>query len=179
MKKVLCVLLLVVGIFNSLFCYGEVDFSAMETSDIFDLIDSAKSELAERGDVSKVDQGEYTVGEDIAAGKYTFFTYTSVDGVYANSWEILLLEGPESLAEYKGVCSKYTDDYNRYWEAYRAGKDAEQPHSPEKSDYGVVYNIPTNGSVRLSLNDGEIILVEANVKNTKLMAEKSAPLFMN
>lgn len=179
MKRILCLLLLAVGIFNSWFCYGEVDFSAMGTSDIFDLINSAKSELAERGGVVKVDQGKYTVGEDIAAGKYTFFTYTSVDGVYVNPWEILLLDGSESLAEYENACSEYTYDYNRYWEAYRAGKDVERPHSPEKSDYGVVYNVPTNESIRVDLNDGEIILVEANVRNTKLMVEKSSPLFMN
>ncbi len=177
MKRFFLISLIVCMLLPTLAYCEEIDFSAMDTPQIFSTINAANAELANRGNVVKVDIGEYVVGEDILAGKYTLATYSSEDSVYSDPWVVYVFEGNDSLNDYKAAFSDYNKAFDEYYGGNRDG--VERPERPREEDYCAVYNVPTNGSIRLSVDDGEIILFEVNEVGTILMISKTEPIFMD
>ncbi len=177
MKRFFLISLIVCMLLPTLAYCEEIDFSAMDTPQIFSTINAANAELANRGNVVKVDIGEYVVGEDIPAGKYTLFTYTPYEENYSNSWTVYVFDGNDSLADYKAVFSEYDKAFDEYYGGNRDG--VERPERPREEDYCEIYYVPSNGSIRLNIDEGEIIVFEEQARGTILMISKTEPIFMD
>ena len=161
MKKIIAIFVGIMTIVSSFSVFAsDVDLSGKSVEELIVLRDAVDDAIFAAGGKTIVEGGEYLVGRDIAAGTYVVTVYSTVEENY-----------PKGLASYtiwndKDAKAKYadSDDDNRssycsiYYE-YIAGAD---------------------GPIRFTVEDGEVLELDALNEGTVITIEKSSGgLFMD
>lgn len=161
MKKIIAIFVGLVMLVSSCTVFAsDVDLSGKSVEELIALRDAVDDAIFAAGGKTIVEGGEYLVGRDIAAGTYVISVYSTVEENY-----------PKGLASYTIWLTK---DSKAKW-----GDADSDDHSPYCSIY-YEYIAGAEGPVRATLEDGQVLELDALNEGTIITIEKSAGgLFMD
>ena len=187
MKKVIAILTFIC-ICLSAGAYAEdasvpsVDLTSMSVAELQALSKSIDGELTNRGLGVVLDSGEYVVGEDIAAGKYVLTETNDDDYDWSTAWRVYVFKTTDSKEEYSRACAEYETAYDLAEKKEEAGESYEYPAELSEMDYfSARYSIASDETTRISLNDGELLMVIRGFakEGSHLLISQATGLFMN
>ena len=185
MKKLAILLVFVTCIFSigSTGFAEDVDLAGMSFDDLMELRNRINDEIEERvgNDEVPLLEGYYVVGTDISEGSYEIKDHIEPDDTeYSNAWTIQVFQSQDRLNEYIGALREYEDAYFDSRSADSSSNEEVLPEQPRITDYldDLVY-ISSGKSIRVTLNEGQVMRVVRSFSDSDLTIAKSPGLFMN
>ena len=155
-----------------------IDLTGMNVEQLLTLRQQVDEEILNQGGATVIDYGEYLAGRDIAPGSYTISIYSESDlaGAYVS-----VLRSSESKAQYEAAWNEYYSLQGEAEKIEESGGTPSYPTAPNDSDYYIVHNdlveVP-GGTYRVSLEEGQILVLSDWCDNVKMTISKEAGLFM-
>ena len=155
-----------------------IDLTGMNVEQLLTLRQQIDEAILNQGGATVIDYGEYLAGRDIAPGSYTISVYSESDlaGVYVS-----ILRSSESKAQYEAAWNEYYNLKNEAEKIEESGGTPSYPVAPNNSDYYIVLDdlveVP-GGTYRVSLEEGQILVLSDWCDNVTMTISKEEGLFM-
>lgn len=158
-----------------------LDLSGYSVEELLQIRDEVDKELFNKGGFVIVEEGIYVVGKDIGAGTYIIKPYPKEENDYSD-----IIYSIYKNAEAKEELATQFTAYNSAWDnANEVKKSGGTPTWPERVnesqyriDHGYIHAYKGE-SVRVSLEDGQVLTLYRNVGSPYITIQKVNGLFMD
>ena len=189
MKKFLSLFLILFAASCTVSMAEEIDFSDMEIEEVIEIRDAAQEEIFKRGEEESyipIAEGDFTVGKDIGAGEYEL-RHEPDDNQFLSpykgeyGWKIQDFPSESLRDEYDALYAEWEIASDAYYELDEEERDEDsKPIKPDADEYYEQYYIPGCGWGKISLEDGEVLRIEREQADGKLLIRPwTGGLFMD
>ena len=179
MRKLVLLLLCAIFVIRQVYA-AEIDLSGYSVEELLALQDKVDSALFEKGGLTVIELGTYTVGVDIAAGSYVLKPYPS-DKAGLGVLNYTVYRNEKSESKYEAAQNKYNTDYKNAKAAEEAGQVPEWPREINEKKFiaeeGRI-DSEANESGKVNLKDGQVLVLTSTWGAVTVTIKKAGGLFM-